>query len=728
MEPDFSTESASETANHASKAGVHIASRRLWLSHSVELLSSMRFAISLLCMIAISSVIGTVLKQNEAFPNYVNKFGPFWSDVFQRLGLFSLYSAWWFLLIMAFLVLSTSLCVIRNAPKMLRDMRSWRDNVREQSLKNFHHRFEWHSQQSHDALADDLTNQLQASGYQCKQIAKERAVLIAAKRGAANKWGYIFAHLAIVVICVGGLLDSDLFIRMQMTWGGKQAFEGSGVLFSEIPDKHKLSISNPTYRGNILIPEGASGNVAVIPQSKGVLLQELPFTISLNHFKVDYYSTGMPKLFSSDVVIKDHETGKSFSAKVEVNRPLIHRGVAIFQSGIDDGGSQLRLKAHGLVGDRYSQFDLASKVGSSRLLSEGLSVGLSETTLELTGLRVINVENMSKSAETEAKAQDQQGATSLLSTLSAGLEKHSGAAAKTNADLKNVGPSFQFKLRDKTGQAREYDNYMMPVQLDGASVFLSGTRASPNEAFRYLRIPADDNDQVDEWMRLRAALMNETLREKAADAYARRALPATSPDTMQAQLAASARKGLEIFAGNGQDPKVAGFVAIAQFLESVPEAEQMKASEVFVKILNGSLWDLWQLARQQDGLPVLELNEKRAQFLQLAAAALSDAFFYGAPIYLQLSDFDEVKASVFQVSKAPGQAVVYIGCLFLVLGVFAMFYIRERRLWIWIKPSESGSEALLAFSSQRKTLDFEKEFEQLKRSVLKEDETASGAS
>ncbi|HEV7928749.1 MAG TPA: cytochrome c biogenesis protein ResB, partial [Nitrosospira sp.] len=105
----------------------------------------MRFAISLLTLIAIASVIGTVLKQNEPMPNYVNQFGPFWFEVFEKLGLYAVYSAWWFLLIMGFLVLSTSLCIIRNAPKMLKDMRSWRENVREQSLRNFHHRAEWTS-------------------------------------------------------------------------------------------------------------------------------------------------------------------------------------------------------------------------------------------------------------------------------------------------------------------------------------------------------------------------------------------------------------------------------------------------------------------------------------------------------------------------------------------------------------------------------------------------------
>ena len=47
-----------------------------------DLLASMRFSISLLTVICIASVIGTVVKQREPLNNYINQFGPFWADVF----------------------------------------------------------------------------------------------------------------------------------------------------------------------------------------------------------------------------------------------------------------------------------------------------------------------------------------------------------------------------------------------------------------------------------------------------------------------------------------------------------------------------------------------------------------------------------------------------------------------------------------------------------------------
>ncbi|MBR7801652.1 cytochrome c biogenesis protein ResB [Undibacterium fentianense] len=703
--------------HETSTSGLKISTNRAWLASSVELLSSMRFAISLLTIIAISSVIGTVLKQNEALPNYVNQFGPFWFEVFQHLSLYSLYSAWWFLTIMGFLVLSTSLCLLRNAPKMLKDMRSWRENVREQSLRNFRHHVEWTSPQQAEELTRQIGERIRRLGYQFKILQKENAVLIAAKQGAGNKWGYIFAHAAIVVICIGGLLDSDLAIRFQTWFGGKVPFEGSGVLISQIPEQHKLSLANPTFRGNLAIPEGKSSNTAIIAQTKGVFLQDLPFTIELKKFHIDFYSTGMPKLFASDVVIRDHETGKSFPATVKVNHPLIYKGIAVFQSSFDDGGSQLQIKAHAMTGPKLRNFKLNATMGGSNALNAELTGDSAEYTIEWTAFRGFNVENLARDGQDVRAVNPNQD---FAQKISADLDKHSGSAAKNanNKELKNVGPSMQYKLRDKNGQAREFNNYMQPVELDGSWVFLAGMRESPNEQFRYLRIPADENDQLDEWMRLRAALSNPTLREQAAIRYSKRALPATEAQSMQIQLAKSAARGMGIFAGETETSRLRGFTAIDDFLRKIPEGERPKAGDVFMKILNGTMWDLWQLAREQEGLPALELTEKRALFLQQSISALSDAFFYSAPIYLQMTGFEEIKASVFQVTRAPGQNVVYLGCLFLVIGVFAMFYIRERRLWIWLKQSDSGTTVLLALSSQRKTLDFEKEFEQLKMQLM----------
>ncbi|PLQ01109.1 cytochrome c biogenesis protein ResB [Cupriavidus pauculus] len=707
-----------------STSGLHLKTQHRVLRDAVELMSSMRFAITLLTVIAIASIIGTVLKQNEPYPNYVNQFGPFWADLFHTLSLQKVYSSWWFLLILAFLVISTSLCIARNAPKMIVDMRSWKDHVRERSLRAFHHRGEYEAPRGRAEAAARLGALLRNRGFRVKPVEHDGATLLAAKAGAANKLGYILAHTAIVVICVGGLLDGDMLIRAQMWFGGKSPIAGNAII-SEIPAKHRLSPANPGFRGNAFVPEGATVSTAILNIADGALVQDLPFTITLKKFTVDYYSTGMPKLFASDVVVTDRATGKRTEATIKVNEPLIVDGVAIYQSSFEDGGSKLKFVGYPMSGSTHGTFPIAGTVGGNvELTGTGTAADQDSLTVEFSDFRQINVETV-----TDASGKADVRGVARKSSLGV-LEQHLGSAASLDKEknLRNVGPSVQYKLRDRTGQAREFNNYMLPVQLDGQTVFLAGMRDSPSEQFRYLRIPADDQRSVADWMRLRAALQSSAMRGEAARRFAAVSMPGDDKVTLRKQLAESAQRAMDLFAGatrSSPDAPPGGFTAIAAFLEkSVPQGEQQKAADVLLKILNGSMWELWQLAREQDKQPVIPNDAQSGQFLQQAINALSDSFFYAAPVFLQLDDFQEVKASVFQMTRAPGKNIVYLGCLLLVLGVFAMFYIRERRVWIWIKdkqPDDAGDSArshvLMAMSTQRRTMDFEKEFVTLRDDV-----------
>lgn len=686
--------------------GIELNTPRRGLAEAVELVSSMRFAISLLTIIAIASVIGTVLQQSQPMANYVNQFGPFWFEVFDRLGLYSVYSSWWFLVILVVLILSTALCVVRNAPKMVRDMRSWRENVRAESLRNFHHKATWQAPLSREGLAEQSALRLRHAGYATRIVDKGDAILVTAKKGAGNKFGYIFAHSAIIVILLGGMLDSELPVRIQQWVFGKTPFTGSGVI-AEIPERHRLGTGNPTFRGNTAIAEGQASHTAILNQPSGVLVQELPFSIELKKFHIEFYSTGMPRLFASDVVVRDLETGHTFPSTIKVNHPLIYKGIAVYQSSFDDGGSKLRLTGFPMTGAASATFPIAGEVNG---VTE-LKFGKDTYAVEWSGFRPFNVENMAQGNDTRAVDKG----TPLREQFAATLGKASGAAAdlEGNKDLRNVGPSVQYKLRDATGQAREYLNYMQPITLEGAQVYLAGVRANPSENFSFLRIPSDARHGVGDWMRLRAALADPAARQEAAARYAGRALSAEqrAAGALGSQLQDSAARTLGIFAGtDGRG----GFVGVAQFLEKIPAGEQEKAAAIFMKMLNGTLWELWQVARERNGDGAAPATEESGRFLQLATNALSDSFLYGAPVYLQLDDFTEVKASVLQLTRSPGKNIVYLGCLLLTAGVFAMFYIRERRVWVWVRAGEGQAEALMAMSTQRRTLDFEREYEDLK--------------
>ena len=716
----------------------------------VELLSSMRFSISLLTLICIASVIGTILKQNEAPGNYINQFGPFWAEVFTAASLTSVYSAWWFLLILAFLVVSTSLCVARNTPKIMADLRTYKEGLREQSLQAFGMRAQAWVPGTPEAAAQRLGGALAGAGWKVKLQRREQASgegwMVAAKTGAANKLGYIAAHSAIVLVCIGGLLDGDLMVRAQMLFNGKTPYTGGGMI-ADVAPIHRLSESNPTFRGNLMVAEGSRAGVAILNQSDGILLQELPFSIELRKFVVEHYSTGMPKLFASEVVIHDKESGAQFPRRIEVNHPASYKGIDIYQSSFDDGGSSVKLHAVPMTPGGKA-FDIDGVIGGSSELARQDAGATDKLTLEYTGLRVINVENF---------AGGNGGSTGVdvrRVDLRESIESRLGAANKTatKKELRNVGPSVSYKLRDAAGQAREFSNYMLPVDTgDGVPVFLLGTRDSPSQSFRYLRVPADDQGGLDGFTRLRTALLDAALRDQAVRRYVSRASDPTKPELVD-QLLQSGERALGLFAGAlgtqaAGTPPSSGLQAISDFLESrVPEAERKRAGEVLVRLLNGVLYELIQIDRERAGLKPLPADEKTVAYTAQTILALSDAPFYPAPMVFTLKDFTQVQASVFQVSRAPGKTVVYLGCALLILGIFAMLYIRERRVWIWLTATEGGvradgggeaegagtasgaapgCKAIMALSTNRKTLDSDREFEHLRSILLGDTSTRS---
>ena len=548
--------------------------------------------------------------------------------------------------------------------------------------------------------------------------------MVAARKGSANKIGYLAAHSSIVLICLGGLLDGDLLVRGLMWAQGKTVYAGSGMV-SEVKTEHRLPAGNPSFRGNLLVPEGGNAATAILSMPNGVVLQDLPFDVELKKFIVEYYETGMPKLFASEIVIRDHETGALRDATVKVNEPVFHRGVAIYQSSFDDGGSQVKLQALPLHGTA-KPFTIEGMIGGSTSLSNSAE----KLSLEFAGLRVINVENMSGGGGASGGATDVRK-VDLVDSLQSHLG--SGAKTKTSKELRNVGPSVSYRLRDTAGQAREYNNYMLPVELDGQRVFLAGVRETPAESFRYLRIPADEKLGIEGWMRLRQNLLDAPTRERAALRYAQAATPEDKPQ-MTPQLQATARRALALFAGaEGVKPEDklpaqgswGGLPALSQFIDSeVPETERQRVSEVLLRILNGSLFELYKLGREQAGLAPAATDAATQAFMTQSVLALSDSMFYPAPVLLMLDDFKQVQASVFQVARAPGQKLVYLGAILLIIGVFAMLYIKERRVWIWLEPAPGQHEATrlrMALSSTRESPDTATEFEQLKKALLKED-------
>lgn len=645
-----------------------------------ELFSSMRFAVSLLVILAIASIIGTVLKQNQPYPDYIFEFGDFWFPPFEWLGLFDVYHASWFLLILAFLVTSTSLCIYRQFPGVMRDWHSFREAAAIKSLRAMSHQQSFALAGEHRVAIDRSLSWLQSQGYRAKQVTRSDGVLLAAKKGSLQRMGYLFTHAAIVVICIGGLLDGNLPFKIQTLLNIKQ-IETRNLPASQVPPLSRLSAANLSYRGNIDLPEGSSGDVVFVPTGRGYFVQELPFTIKLKQFHIEHYSTGQPKLFASDIEVRNKSTSKVTTGTVQVNHPLIVDGVAIYQSSFGDGGSKLNFAAW----DLRSTTAAPQPLNATSQTSQAINWGNTPLTLELGDFRPFNIENIGETAAASGMGRILQDARQV----------------KAQKQVKNLGPSIQFKVRDAQAQAHEYLNYLAPFEDEGRYYLMSGVRSQVAAPFAFVRIPLDGEMKPDSFMRLRALLSDpktwpEIARRTAAKAGAAGAIS----DNFHKEFEQSLNWVLQRFAEGG-------FPALEKFLsDKVPQDKRSTVAQTYIKLLQGASVEAWSLMQERAGQQPSVLDEAHYRFLMDSLVAISASFDYGTGFYLQPIGFTEVKSSGFQLSRSPGQPLVYLGSLLLVIGIFCMFYIRENRIWLWI----SGSELLLAMSSNRHDAITQREF------------------
>lgn len=625
----------------------------------------MRFAVSLLTVLGIAAIIGTVLKQNEPYTNYMVQFGQFWFGFFDLLGLYDVYHSVWFLLILLFLVLSTSLCIYRNTPGMLRELRSWREHATENSLRAFSHQAEYVLTGDVQESVRRLGAFLEGRGFRFRSVPQSNGdLLIAAKAGSYQRLGYIFTHAAIVIICIGGLMDGNVPFKVQELLGWK-VVETRDVPETQVPEKSRLSVANLSFRANMTLPEGAQGNVAFMRMRDGYLVQELPFSVALDKFRIEHYATGQPKSFESDLVIYDHDLKEPLRATISVNHPLIYKGVAIYQSDFQDGGSRLFMNILPLFGAGNDIGLLEGRV------SEKVKVGEGEKalTVELDDFRLFNILNLSE-------------------------DEH--------AKPHNVGPSVTFRVRDNQGQAREFMNYMQPLLLDGRAYFVSGMRTMQSENFRYLRIPADGENSLEDFARLRAVMFDASLAPEIAKRMSIKFLPADAAADMHRQFERSVVQLLTAFAQGG-------YTRIAEVIEkSVPEKERDKAAETYIKIIGNAAFEAMVLSHERAKLSVVKPDEPTLRFIHESLNSMSDLFYYGTPFFLQLTKFEQRQASGLQLTRSPGKNLVYAGSLLLVLGIFSMIYLRERRIWLLVKSN--ARQVLFAMSANRKNRDLDIEF------------------
>jgi len=638
----------------------------------------MNLAVTLLVALALASVIGTILKQNEPYQNYIVKFGPFWHSLFERLGLYDIYSSSWFILILAFLVTSTSICLYRNGPRIIASARRYQEDMQAAQLLNLPDHSCHQTRLDPDETVAKLAGCFRDLGFKVRIKARETGATVAAMKGASNRFGYLFTHCAVVIICIGGFLDSNVPLKFKTLRGELQA-ETRNLPVSRIPEHSKLPVTNTSFRASVSIPEGRAVGAAFVNLGAGYLVQPLPFVILLEDFRVEHYPSGQPKSFESDLVIRHGD--KRVEHTIAVNHPLTYEGYTIYQASFGDGGSRLDFTLHDLTAPGTRAHSL--RVNEALALEHG-----GETlNLEAEEFRKFNI-----------------------------FPNEDPAIAK---EFRDFGPSISYKLRRPDGRAHEYLNYMYPITLEGREFLLSGVRAALEEEFRYLHIPADDAGSPDRFLALLDLLQDEA---RLARIYAERQALLLAGNTLDGNVTATdvANVTLRIvrlfLAG--------GFATLQQQIDpAMDEAAADAVNSASMKILRFGLEQAYLTLLADAGLETAELSDRDLQFLNDAIVTLSALHQYGSPYYLQLADFEHVEASGLQIARAPGAKWVYLGFTLLSIGVFLLFYVPHQRLWARVRPGAAGAEIVLAGTRTRHARDFSRYFKQISRKVV---ETLTG--
>lgn len=384
-----------------------------------ERLGAMNLAIVILIVLALASMIGTVLKQAQEFTGYFEQFGALWFWVIKVLGLFDMYHSWWFTSLLVFLTISLGVCLFRNTPGIIREVQSKHSVITDKALKRIAHRQQWRMNLDTSEAVDKVKTLLK--DWNLKVDEHKGRTFIRADKGRYNRTSYIFVHAAILVILLGGLI---------------------GVEYG--------------FRGNLSVPEGDVGGTITFLKNGQSATHKLPFEVRCNDFFIDFYPSGMPKEFRSNLTII--EDGKEVLTRdIIVNEPLEYKGVRLYQASFGDGGSKLKLKIFYLDGSGRVDVVPAQVY---QTMQDNSGAGIS---IQIEDLRAFNVENFAE--EGQPKHFVDLGPALEYVLRGPGLTPVKVKAFMNpfinTVDGTNMGHFFMLSF---SGQERDYQSF--PIALD----------------------------------------------------------------------------------------------------------------------------------------------------------------------------------------------------------------------------------------------------------------------
>jgi len=255
---------------------------------------SVKLTVVLLLSLAFTSVIGTVIPQNENPEAYLQAYGAFRYQLLSALGIFDMYHSWWFQGLLLFLTVNIVVCSIDRLQGSWKIIFNRNQKVNPQRFSKRSDARSFTDKREVEELIKTYEPVISRRFGYCRVIRTEGDAAIYGEKGRLSRLGVYIVHLSVIFLLVGGLVGS---------------FFG--------------------FEGFVTIPEGEATDTIRLRNTGAI--HRLGFQIRCDDFNLELYENGAPKEYRSSLSIL--EGGQVVKQKdIVVNDPLRYRGINIFQA------------------------------------------------------------------------------------------------------------------------------------------------------------------------------------------------------------------------------------------------------------------------------------------------------------------------------------------------------------------------------------------------------------
>ncbi len=293
---------------------------RVW-----KFFASVKLAVVLLIILALVSIIGTVIQQNEPPERYLHEYSQSAINFFNMLGLFDMYHTWWFVLLLVLLTANLAVCTLERFPHAWAVVKSPLQPLDDETEKTLPCRTEIRFKGGVAQARERILQTLASHRYPVTEMQASDAAQFLSQKGVYSRMGVYITHLSIILIFIGAL--TGIFF-------GFKAF----LSLPEGAAQKIVYLRNEPLWDRILSSFGIAESRVQWDTEAELPTMPLGFFVQCDSFDVDYYinpagvPTGMPSEYHSTLSIFDLTGKRILSKRITVNDPLTYNGITFYQS------------------------------------------------------------------------------------------------------------------------------------------------------------------------------------------------------------------------------------------------------------------------------------------------------------------------------------------------------------------------------------------------------------